>query len=390
MSRRSRSLVRERDRLARAIGMIVMGIAPAGAVSQACSSSSDSNETNVDASVDGVAADPSDGANESAADDANGGADASCALSVTYFDAGRTFDAEGGAIDLSCTYDLPCGLTPTLVNVGCDVLLGAPDGSPDAYIPIGCSIPEGSGCTDGSFTPGAGGHLGMMCLDCFGSGRRPRGARRASVVANDALGSYLATMAHEEAISVHAFARMEEELARFCAPRSLRSAAAKARRDEISHARVMSRFANERGAVFARPRVRPFEKRSLEAMAIENAVEGCVNETFGAVMLAWQSRCASDPSLRRAFGVIARDETSHAALSWSIAAWAEKRLDSRANHRVRRARDRAVDALVRSAKMETTNTCAAAAGLPSPADRENLIARMVAILALRHSPISAA
>jgi hypothetical protein len=33
----------------------------------------------------------------------------------------------------------------------------------------------------------------------------------------------------------------------------------------------------------------PFQPRSLEAMCTQNAVEGCVRETFGALVTGWQA-----------------------------------------------------------------------------------------------------
>jgi hypothetical protein len=57
--------------------------------------------------------------------------------------------------------------------------------------------------------------------------------------------------------------------------------------------------------------------RSLEELAVENAVEGCVRETYGALTAIWQARTAKDPSVAAAVRRIARDETRHAALSWA-------------------------------------------------------------------------
>jgi hypothetical protein len=370
---------RDRDRIARAIGAIVLGAAPCGAIASACSSGSEIGISAIDGSVDSQAADVALQEADSRADAiADGGA---CAITATPFDAGRLFDAEGGGIDLSCTYSLPCGLPPTLVAVGCETFIGYADGSPDAFIPVSCTIPEGQGCTDGSLTPGPHGELSMICLDCFGGGRRPRGLRKPRIQAKNAVGEYFARMAHEEHASVFAFARMHEELVRFRAPRALRSAALRAKGDEILHTRTMASLAKENGGRSTPPRLRKFRARSLEAMAIENAVEGCINETFGAVLVLWQSTHAADARVRSTFRKIADDEARHAALAWSLATWFEKSLDFAANRRVLRARDRAVRKLAA--------TCAAevpvfdqVVGLPSGAERAGLVTRMLSVLDL--------
>ena len=52
--------------------------------------------------------------------------------------------------------------------------------------------------------------------------------------------------------------------------------------------------------------------RELEAIAIENAVEGCVRESFGALLATWQAKTAGDARVRAAMKRIARDETRHA------------------------------------------------------------------------------
>jgi hypothetical protein len=83
-------------------------------------------------------------------------------------------------------------------------------------------------------------------------------------------------MAHDEAASVHAFTRMQCELERFGAPSTLVRAAARSSGDEKRHARMMAHWARSFGGVAPAPRVRKPRARKLEAIARENAVEGCV------------------------------------------------------------------------------------------------------------------
>src|SRR5262249_35131396 len=128
------------------------------------------------------------------------------------------------------------------------------------------------------------------------TGRRPAGLTvpmRAS--AANVLGDYFAEMAALEAASVDAFRTLRDELALHRAPRSLRRAAARAARDEVRHARVTASIAKRFGAQPAPVEVIPSAPRPLEAIARENAVEGCVRETFGALIATRQAIAARDP-----------------------------------------------------------------------------------------------
>jgi hypothetical protein len=101
-------------------------------------------------------------------------------------------------------------------------------------------------------------------------------------------------------------------------------------------------------------------------MAIENAVEGCVNETFGAAMALAQSIAAADPAVRAVMREIAPDEMRHAELSRKIAQWICGRLDAPARARVSRARQRAALALVQSTSFEADPALLRDVGLPAP------------------------
>src|SRR5262249_42900734 len=141
----------------------------------------------------------------------------------------------------------------------------------------------------------------------------------------------------------------------------------RAARDEERHTEVTRRLALRAGA---RPRpveVAAMPARDLEAIAIDNAVEGCVRETFGAVLAMRQAAQAHDGELRRAMEPIAREEARHAALSWELARWLDGCLDAEGRRRVRRARDRAVESLRREAARESHPSLAAELGMPSSA-----------------------
>lgn len=68
--------------------------------------------------------------------------------------------------------------------------------------------------------------------------------------------------------------------------------------------------------------------RPLREVALENAREGCVGESFGALLAAWCAARADDAALRETLSRIARDEAAHAALAWSVDAWVRPRLDA--------------------------------------------------------------
>jgi hypothetical protein len=110
----------------------------------------------------------------------------------------------------------------------------------------------------------------------------------------------------------------------------LARAARQSARDEIRHAAQMTSLARRYGASPVAPRVAaPQRRRPALEIAQENAVEGCVRETFGA-LLAWQqATSAQDPVFARVLRGIAADETRHAALAWEVAAFIEPKLSAR-------------------------------------------------------------
>jgi hypothetical protein len=67
---------------------------------------------------------------------------------------------------------------------------------------------------------------------------------------------------------------------------------------------------------------------------VENAVAGCVGETFGALFAMRQACSARDDTVRRTMAVIARDEVRHATLAWAIHRWCWSRLLPRERARV--------------------------------------------------------
>lgn len=175
-------------------------------------------------------------------------------------------------------------------------------------------------------------------------GRRPDALRSRTHRARS-VGDFFANAAHLEAASVHAFAQLAAELVAHGAPRRLVRAASRSRVDELRHTAAMAALARRFGACPTRPVVGLPRVRSFFEVARDNATEGCVRETFGALVATVQSMRARDARVRRALRRIAADETRHASLSWALDSWARGRLPDPARRALSEARRSAVASL---------------------------------------------
>ena len=217
---------------------------------------------------------------------------------------------------------------------------------------------------------------GEPAVECYaqcGLGRRPAGMARPRRRRGSVPGRYFAAAARLEAASVDAFIGARSRLAALGAPRRLLRAVDRAARDEVRHARAQSELARRYGVEPHMPRSRSVVRGSLSAFAFENAVEGCVRETYGALVALRQAERASDPVVRGAMRSIAADETRHAALSWRIARWLEHRLDAKTRARIHRAQRRAVLELRRAATSEPPRALSSIVGLPGAAEAVRLV-----------------
>jgi hypothetical protein len=189
----------------------------------------------------------------------------------------------------------------------------------------------------------------IICL-----GRRTDGVADPSRCDESRLGDVFAARAYLEEVSVHAFARLERELAAHGAPARLQRDARRARRDEVRHAAMTARLARRFGGTPRSPEPPAATPvRSLLAIAIENAVEGCVRETYGAVVGLVEAKQSRDAGVRRAMESIAADECRHAELAWAIAAWAMPRLTPEERAEVERAKRDAVEKLAHEGDART-------------------------------------
>jgi hypothetical protein len=204
-------------------------------------------------------------------------------------------------------------------------------------------------------------------------GRRPDGLEPMANGAGDGVGGLLARMAWLEAASVPAFAALASDLGRHGAPAELVARALEARSDEIMHARLTREAARRFGAAIERPRIARATPRSLFELALENAVEGCVREAFGALVATHQAEHAGDERLRSMFAAIAKDETEHAALSFDIAEWIEPLLSDTERAEVERARGQAFAELEESLRSEPSSEEIALGGMPAQRTARRLL-----------------
>lgn len=210
-------------------------------------------------------------------------------------------------------------------------------------------------------------------------GRRPFGLTSdGRSGCDDALGRHFAVAAHLEAASVDAFSRLKDELALHGAPAALRGAAVLAALEEVRHAHVTSALAARFGAEVAPPVVEPRPLRGLFEVALDNAVEGCVRETYGALVAHHQATHAQDAQIREVLRRIADDETRHAELSWDLAAWAEAKLPAGDVQRLRDAQRAAVQQLRDELSAPVDPALVEAAGLPDSASALQMLDVMLA------------
>jgi hypothetical protein len=218
-------------------------------------------------------------------------------------------------------------------------------------------------------TPDAPSVLGLEGTDSVigCAGRRPQGLLSHGLAQGaGSLAGFLADAAHLEAASVVAFERLAAELRSHGAPSELVAQALAARADEVKHAERVGELARAHGGAPVAVQVAPPAARSLFEIAVENAVEGCVRETYGALVGAYQAARARDLQLRMAMRAIAADEARHAALAHAIQAWALPQLSLDQRDQLRRAQVEAVFELAKECQTPLDRELQEQAGLPPP------------------------
>jgi len=198
------------------------------------------------------------------------------------------------------------------------------------------------------------------------AGRLPDGVCDVDGLSGDAVAQHLAHLAWLEAAAVIAFERLALDLSEHNAPQALIDRALAAAVDEVDHAERMGAAARSYGGTVPAVEVAPRQERCLFDIALENATEGCVRETFGVVDALYRAQQAPTEALRALFARIAEDESRHAQLSWDIAAWAEAQLTADERAEIAAAREQAHARLVGALSTERPDTVAMQLGAPTP------------------------
>lgn len=193
-------------------------------------------------------------------------------------------------------------------------------------------------------------------------GRRPAGLAM-SDEHEPSLSRFLVACAQLEHASVFAFERLAGELRGLGAPPRLVRACQKAAADESRHAVIMKQLASIVGGQVTPASVEPPPERSVFAIAVENAVEGCVRETMGALLAQWQADHAHNIAVRAAMAAIAPDELDHAELSLAVHHFCSALLDDGDRRRIAEA-GRSAARQLRDQLCAESGTAARMLGLP--------------------------
>lgn len=146
------------------------------------------------------------------------------------------------------------------------------------------------------------------------------------VDARERLAMHWARIGAAEFASVAGFQRFAMDLLANGAPPEWMLQAQRAAQDEIRHARLAFTLASAFAgtpigpAALDLPAAIPIH-RSLEALALSTAVEGCTLETLSACLLSEALEHATDAAVRETLRRLRRDEDRHAELSWQVLAW---------------------------------------------------------------------
>jgi len=134
--------------------------------------------------------------------------------------------------------------------------------------------------------------------------------------------------ARYEHASIASLERAADELAMWDAPQPLIDATRQAAADEAVHTSQCLALAWRYGAPPLAPgplEPVPLRPGTLTSMALDLFEEGCVNETYAAVVAASGARRAEVRDVRELLGRIADDESDHAGIAWASLRWVVSR-----------------------------------------------------------------
>lgn len=255
---------------------------------------------------------------------------------------------------------LPYGYLPRTDDAGATICPVLDAGN---SVAITCQVTHG----EGTWTSG-----------CPVAGRRTEGVHgvgtdhRAPMV-RETVGAFFARCAALEATAVIAFRRLEAELVAFGAPAALIERARRAIGDEIEHTDAMVWLAARAGGSVRKITHEALPLRSMFDVALENAVEGGVRETFGAAVALHQARRARDGVTRGIFARIAEEEREHAELATDLEGWFAERLTTEELARIEAAKLAAIVELRAAHQSESDPRLVTGAGLPTRAEAQTLL-----------------
>jgi rubrerythrin len=168
----------------------------------------------------------------------------------------------------------------------------------------------------------------------------------------------LAAFAALEEASVRAFDELAEQLESWGAPEQFITRCKAAAKDEVRHFELLSTLARDGGASLPESSYDEVSQTLFE-VALHNAVEGCVGETWSAYLAHCWARRSESRDLRQVFAQIAEDETRHAQLSWDLHEWFVSKLSPARAKAVEDARRTALTELPELARRQVR-------GLPDP------------------------
>ncbi len=236
--------------------------------------------------------------------------------------------------------------------------------------------PRGAQCSEYTLDDLPGPAVNCPVCAPAGVGRRPAGFVLGPAVTSSPVGEWLSAVAALERASVDAFQILRRELRHHGAPVTLIAESYGAEADEVRHARVMAALAEREGGRVEEVKVARGPIRSLEAIATENAIEGCVRETYGALVAGWQAKHASRGDIRRIMQRIAFDETEHATLAHRVHEWLMTQLDPAACNRVQTALDKEMDQLISQSHRESDPRVVDELGVPDARVATHLARRL--------------
>lgn len=143
-------------------------------------------------------------------------------------------------------------------------------------------------------------------------------AKLTEATGSSELARYFVRAYHAEASSVGAFLQLRAELRQHNVSEDLQQRCLQAAVEEIHHARMMAKLAGDADCALPELSFGDVPQRSLFELALDNAVEGCIFETFSALKAQYQAQHATDSRILAVMKVIAQDETRHAQLAWDI------------------------------------------------------------------------